>query len=251
MNTSRPISRWRAAGIHVGITVVVAILVGTLLFGIWYPPPYFGAGGADHLMLVLVLVDLAIGPLLTLIVFKPGKWGLKFDLWVIALLQVAALGYGLHVMAAARPIFLVGNLDRFVLVPSNAITDADLQKGHANAYRERSLTGARLVGARIPDEAARQKLISAALSGLDIESFPEYYVPYESVSNELLRHAKPLDTLLSRPGATPALDDWLARHHRDRASVVWVPVVSRVYDLSMLIDAKSGEPLRAFAIDPW
>src|ERR1700742_1955795 len=49
MNTSRPMSRWQGAGIHVGITVVVAILVGTLLFGVWYPPPYFGAGGADHL----------------------------------------------------------------------------------------------------------------------------------------------------------------------------------------------------------
>ncbi len=171
-------SRWQAAGIHVGITVVVAILVGTLLFGIWYPPPYFGAGGADHLMIVLVSVDLTIGPLLTLIVFKSGKWGMRFDLWVIALLQVTALGYGLSVMAKSRPIFLVGNIDRFVLVPSNAIEDADIAKGHADEYRTRSWTGAQLVGASIPDEAARQKLISAAFAGLDIENFPEYYVPY-------------------------------------------------------------------------
>jgi hypothetical protein len=251
MHTSRPISRWRAAGIHVGITVVVAILVGTLLFGIWYPPPYFGAGGADHLMLVLVLVDLTIGPLLTLIVFKSGKWGMKFDLCVIALLQLAALGYGLHVIAESRPIFLVGNLDRFVLVPSNAIADTDLAKGRSDAFRTRSMTGARLVGASIPDEAARQKLISAALAGLDIENFPEYYVPYDSVSKEMLQHAKPLDTLLAKPGAAPIVEDWLARNHRDRASVEWVPVVSRAYDLSMLIDATTGEPLRAFPIDPW
>lgn len=244
-------SRWQAAGIHVGITVVVAILVGTLLFGIWYPPPYFGAGGADHLMLVLVSVDLTIGPLLTLIVFKSGKWGMKFDLCVIALLQVAALGYGLSVMAKSRPIFLVGNIDRFVLVPSNAIQDADLAKGRAEAYRTRSWTGARLVGATIADEAARQKLISAALAGLDIENFPQYYVPYGDVTKELLPHAKPLDSLRSRPGAARMIDDWLARSGRSPASVVWLPVVSRNYDLSMLIDSKTGEPLKAITIDPW
>ncbi len=250
MNTTRPISRWQAAGIHVGITVVVAILVSTLLFGIWYPPPYFGAGGADHLMIVLVSVDLTIGPLLTLIVFKSGKWGMRFDLWVIALLQVTALGYGLSVMAKSRPIFLVGNIDRFVLVPSNAIGDADIAKGHADEYRTRSWTGARLVGASIPDEAARQKLISAAFAGLDIENFPEYYVPYRDVAQELVKHAKPLETLRKRAGAS-IVDDWLARNHRDPASVVWLPVVSRAYDLSMLVDRSTGQPLQAFPIDPW
>jgi hypothetical protein len=244
-------SRWQAAGIHVGITVVVAILVGMLLFGIWYPPPYFGAGGADHLMLVLVSVDLTIGPLLTLIVFKSGKWGMKFDLWVIALLQIVALGYGVSVIAKSRPIFLVGNIDRFVLVPSNAIADADLAKGRAEAYRTRSWTGARLVGATIPDEAARQQLISAALSGLDIENFPEFYRPYGDVAKELVQHAKPLDNLRSRPGAARIVDDWLARHNRSPASVAWLPVVSRNYDLSMLIDRTTGEPLAPVAIDPW
>jgi hypothetical protein len=244
-------SRWKAAGIHVGITVIVAILVGTLLFGIWYPPPYFGAGGADHLMIVLVSVDLVIGPLLTLIVFKSGKRGMKFDLCVIALLQVTALGYGLSVMAKSRPVFLVGNIDRFVLVPANAIEDADLAKGRADEFRTRSWTGARLVGAAIPDEAARQKLISAALAGLDIENFPEYYVPYGDVAHELLKQGKPLESLRKRPGAARLVDDWLARNGRAASSVVWLPVVSRAYDLSMLIDSTTGEPLRAIPIDPW
>ena len=244
-------SRWQAAGIHVGITVVVAILVGMLLFGVWYPPPYFGAGGADHLMLVLVSVDLTIGPLLTPIVFKSGKWGMKFDLCVIALLQIVALGYGISVIAKSRPIFLVGNIDRFVLVPSNAIADADLAKGRAEPYRTRSWTGARLVGATIPDEAARQQLISAALSGLDIENFPEFYRPYGDVAKELVQHAQQLDSLRKKPGAAGVLDDWLARHDRAPASVAWLPVVSRSYDLSMLIDSKTGEPLSPIAIDPW
>ena len=35
-----------------------------------------------------------VGPLLTLIVFRAGKPGMKFDLAVIGLVQVAALAYG-------------------------------------------------------------------------------------------------------------------------------------------------------------
>src|SRR5262249_35748019 len=109
-------TRWKAATIHSSISAIIAIAVGALLFGVWYPPPYFHAAGADELVLLLVGVDLAIGPLLTLIVFRPGKWGLKFDLVAIGVLQSAALIYGMSVVLQSRPVFLVGVFDRFNLV---------------------------------------------------------------------------------------------------------------------------------------
>src|SRR4051794_12122697 len=119
-------TRWKAAAIHSSISAAVALLVGALLFGLWYPPPYFHAAGADELILVLVGVDLAVGPLLTLIVFRPGKRGLKFDLVTIGVIQSAALVYGMSIILQSRPIFLVGTLDRFDLVSANEISDADL-----------------------------------------------------------------------------------------------------------------------------
>ena len=251
MITKKPMSRWQAAGIHVGISVLIGILVALLLFGVWYPPPYFVAGGADHLMLVLVSVDLVLGPLLTLVVFKAGKWGMKFDLFAIGVFQACALAYGLHVMAASRPVFLVGNLDRFVLVAANEIEDSDLAKGHGDEFRTRSWLGARLAGARIADEKARQELISAAILGKDIQNYPEYFVPYSTVTPELLRRAKPLDELRKRRGASPVIDGWLQKSGRQAADIVWLPVTARMADLSMLMDRASGEPLQALAIDPW
>src|SRR5262245_26907069 len=106
-------TRWKAAAIHSSISAVIALLVGALLFGVWYPPPYFHAAGADELVLLLVGVDLGIGPLLTLIVFRSGKPGLRFDLWVIACAQTVALIYGLSIMLQSRPVFLVAAFDRF------------------------------------------------------------------------------------------------------------------------------------------
>ena len=100
-------SRWKAAAIHLSISAAIGLVVGALLLLVWYPPPYFHAAGADQLVLLLVGVDLVLGPLLTLILFRSGKKGLKFDLAMIAVLQTTALVYGLSVVLQSRPVFLV------------------------------------------------------------------------------------------------------------------------------------------------
>ena len=114
-------SRWKAAAIHLSISAAIGLVVGALLLLVWYPPPYFHAAGADQLVLLLVGVDLVLGPLLTLILFRSGKKGLKFDLAMIAVLQTTALVYGLSVVLQSRPVFLVSAVDRFVLVSASEI----------------------------------------------------------------------------------------------------------------------------------
>ena len=84
-------SRWKAASIHLSISILVGLLVLALLFLVWYPEPYFEAAGGQHLIVVLLGVDLVLGPLMTLILFKSGKWGMRFDLWMIGIIQSAAL----------------------------------------------------------------------------------------------------------------------------------------------------------------
>ena len=50
-------SRWKAAGLHLLISLVVAILAGSLIYFVWYPPPYFQVAGGSTLMLVMMGVD--------------------------------------------------------------------------------------------------------------------------------------------------------------------------------------------------
>ena len=54
------------------------------MLAVWYPQPYFAAMGGATLILLLIGVDVVIGPLITLIVFDPKKKSLRFDLAVIA-----------------------------------------------------------------------------------------------------------------------------------------------------------------------
>ena len=95
-------------------TVVGAfILVASL---IWYPSPYLEISGVLAVIGILAMVDIVLGPLLTLIIFKPGKPGLKMDIAIIVSVQVVAFFYGAHIIYNQRPAYVVFVVDRFEVV---------------------------------------------------------------------------------------------------------------------------------------
>jgi hypothetical protein len=94
--------RWKAAGLHLALSALIALTVVLLLLAVWYPQPYFQAMGGEKLLRLLIGVDVVLGPLITLIIFDPRKPALKWDLAAIAALQVTALAYGGVVMFQAR-----------------------------------------------------------------------------------------------------------------------------------------------------
>lgn len=249
-------SRWKAAAIHAATSAVVAVAVGAVLFGVWYPPPYFEASGADELILLLVGVDLCIGPLLTLIVFRQEKRGLKFDLIVIVIVQIAALLYGLSVIVESRPVFLVAVVDRFVLVSANEIYDADLVKGPEPRFRTRSWTGPRLVAAVLPkDLKERNDLTFSVTPDHDIQDMPKYYRDFAAGTRTLLINSKPLRVLREKragnPRALARIAAGIAATDHEEFTLRWVPIQARKVDMVMLIDSQSAVPLEAIAVNPW
>ena len=134
-------SRWQAAGIHLGISAIVAALVMGVLFLVWYPSTYFAAMGGEQLVYLLVGCDVVLGPLITLIIYKAGKKGLKFDLAFIGMLQAAALTYGVTVAAAARPVYTAFVVDRFEVAAANEIDPDELTKVTNPEYKTLPWTG--------------------------------------------------------------------------------------------------------------
>ena len=239
--------------LHLCISIVIGLVAMTLLFGFWYPPPYFSAAGADQLALLLVGVDVGIGPLLTFIVFKPGKKGLTFDLFVIAALQLGALVYGLHTVAASRPVFLVFAVDRFELVAANQIADADLKQGKEDRFRRRSWKGPLLVYGEMPtDPKEHGELAFSGAEGRDLQNLPRYFRDYDGNAIKVAEHAHDLATLRPKIDTDSAavLDSWLQRNALRDADVRWVPVVARRKDATVLIARDSGKVLAALPIEP-
>jgi len=244
-------SRWRAAAIHASISAVIALLVGALLLGVWYPPPYFHAAGADALV-PLLCGSVAIGPVLTLSVFRLGKRGMKFDLVIIAIVHAAAIAFSLWIIAGSRPVFLVAAVDRIVAVSANAIADTDLQQGRSEEFRTRSWTGPRLAAIELPTEPAERNHLVFLVGDRNVEDLPRYYVAYGEGSKTLLPAAKALDALRGKNAEAAALvDGWLRRSGRNADDIRWVPLQARKDDLVMLLDRRSAQPLQALAINPW
>ena len=120
--------RIKAFLIHGLVSISVALLVIGLVFFIWYPSPLAKAVGVTHIFLMMLVIDVILGPLLTLLVYKQGKKTLLFDLTVIVLLQISALGYGLWTISQGRPAWLVFNVDRFDNVRVNEIDNRNIAK---------------------------------------------------------------------------------------------------------------------------
>lgn len=251
--SKQPMTRWKAAGLHLLISVVVAALVGSLIYFIWYPPPYFRIAGGSTLMPLIMGVDVIIGPFLTLAVFKAGKKGLKFDLAVIAVLQIAAFCYGMHTIAVARPVFVVAEIDRFVVVAANQLDDKDLAEATSPEFSTRSWTGPRLVGVRVPKQGADALAIAmSGMAGKDVEKFPKYYVPYSEVSAHLLSRAHPLSALeAKRPTQADQIRRFVSRRGGQMQDFVYLPLEGRLASFTMVLDAKSAQPAGALAVDPW
>lgn len=246
-------SRWKASLIHFSLSLLVAAVAVGLLLGVWYPPPYFQAGGADRLLLLVVGVDVILGPLLTLVVFDTRKPELKRDLAIIVAVQLLALGYGFHVMLQSRPAFLVAAVDRFVVVAANDLDRQDLEAAGDPRWRSLSWAGPELVATQRPESAEeRNALLLSGLDGKDIERLPRYYVEYAHEAPNLLARAHPLSRLRTmNPDDAGKIDAWLKRNNRAEESVVWLPIIARMDDITMLLDKETGEPLGAIALAPW
>lgn len=246
-------SRWKAAALHLSISATIGLIAGVLILGVWYPPPYGQAAGATELVMLLLGVDVVLGPLLTLIVFRSGKRSLKFDLSVIALLQACALLYGMSVVMRARPVFIVAAVHRFVLVSANDLDVADLAEGSKPEFRSLPWTGPRLVFAQLPgDPKQRSDLLFSGMAGKDIEKFPRYYLEYASHAPQMLTHAKSLEALQKAlPNATETINAWLSAQSRTTNDVVWLPLTGARATLTILLDSRSGEVLGTLPIDPW
>ena len=250
--TKTPISRWRAASIHLAISAVVVATIFSIIFFVWYPGPLFQTFGGRQLFLLIAMVDLGIGPLITLIIFKHGKKGLKFDLVVIAVLQVAALAYGSAALYESRPVWIVFVKDRFELVRANQVVEAERAKAKP-PYDELSLTGPRLVGARLPKDPDEQLRIAlTAAAGQDVQTYPQYLVPYADVKGQVVERAMPISRLreLNR-GAGAAIDRAIAKLGRKELAVGFIPMRAGRSDLTVFVDRKTGDILATVPLNPW
>lgn len=242
-----------ASSVHLGLSLLVAAVAASLVFFLWYPYPYREISGGRELFLIVIAVDVIMGPLLTLVVFNRGKpWKeLRRDLAIIGLLQLSALGYGLWTVSVARPVHLVFEFDRFRVVHAADIAPELLEKA-APEWRQLPWLGPTLLGLRdFKDASEKTDATMMALRGLSLAAQPGLWQSYEKTKLEVLQKARPLAELKQRfPNRTAEIDAALAKV-ADSAAHAWgyIPLAGRQNFWTVLLDTHSAEVLAFVPID--
>lgn len=237
-------NRWKAFAGHLAISAgLVAALLALFIFYL-FPMPFFTADGGWRGIRIIALVDVTIGPLLTLIVCSKGKsrGKLVFDLTVIGLLQVSALVSGLWTVYAARTETVLFVDGTFYAI--DALTAESLGPDY---HRLAAASGDRPLYAVIdlPDDIdARQKLRSEALtSGMPLYRKVEFIKPLgAAATSEIARSLSKTEKVLANPAARDAFEKWLSTNAMRREDVLVVPTWCRYEKVVTLIDKRSGLP---------
>jgi len=245
-------TRYRASLTHLAISAVIVGAVLAVVFLLWYPGATFEIAGAVDPVFVLIGVDLVLGPLLTLIVFKQGKPGLKFDLSFIAAVQLAALAYGSYTLHAERPHYLVFAIDRVTLIANKGI---DLASIRDEKLTHKPLGGIVRVFARAPaDPEEFQRFLNSVLfDGMpDLERRTEFWESWDSGTDEIRKTIQPLASF------APASDQEgrqvaaaLEKYGNEHPHLGFLPIGGIEEDIGMLVDQDSLIPLDVIRINPW
>jgi hypothetical protein len=248
-------NRFTASGLHLAIsaTIALAVIIGMKL--VWYPDPYFQATGASGLILILVAVDVTIGPLITLVVFnlRKPRLELKRDLSIIALFQIAALLYGIHVVFVARPVYAVFNVNSFDLVVASEIDPGELKKAQRDEFKSLPLWGPQIIAAKWPSDRQESKTLffSSVLGGADLYDLPRYYVPYEELIQQAKAAAKPLAMLRKKAGGDASVDRFIAKSGYQETQLGFVPLRGKRMSLSVVLRRDNGKVVGFLPIDPF
>lgn len=244
--------RLAASAIHLGLSLCVAALAALLVFGIWYPYPYREISGGRDLFLLVVTVDVILGPLITLAVFnrKKPRTELRRDLAIVGLLQLAALAYGLWTVAVARPVHMVFEIDRFRVIHAIEIDPALVPKT-PDGINALPLTGPTLLGLRaFKDSQEGMDATLAALQGLQLGARPDLWQTYEQSVPDILKAAKPVTLLKLRFAPQAAdIDRVLSAAGHSDQNTLYLPMIGRKSFWTVFVDAKTAQVVGTMPLD--
>jgi hypothetical protein len=226
-------ARIKAFLIHLTCSMLLAGCALALVFLVWYPAPLAEAFGVTHIFLLMLAIDVIIGPLLTLLVYKVDKKTLKFDLAAILVVQLSMFGYGIHTVAIGRPAWLVFNNDQFYAVRAADISDKNRQSANSEFYRI-PLFGPKWAAVLLPEDKKQRKqiILNTIQSGSSLFGSPYLYAPLSSKITNIQKSAHPI-SLLGQWNSVETLKDVLSAAP---TATAWLPLWTDRRSMIVLLD---------------
>ncbi len=249
------ISKIKAFLIHLSISVVIFITVLLLCLFTWYPEFYFTASDTRIPIYTIVFVDVGIGPLLTLIVYKRGKPGLLLDLAMIVLFQIVALAGGIWVLYSERPVLTVFHQGYYFCLNTSFATaaSADMSKFPRT---DRLIPNAFLPRPATPEEKKRREDILNKMPADQLPPpypafvFGEQFKPIEKDDvPKILEDELEITTAISaEPEYQQHWDKFQEKHPDALKKFAFFPLVCSTAELLAATDRDTGQIIDAVQI---
>jgi hypothetical protein len=183
--------RLTAFSAHFSVSAcALGLILGPLYAG-WYRWPGWYLTGVLNVALILLCVDVALGPTATLIVANPRKarHTLARDIAVIVAVQLTALGYGAITLWLGRPLYYTFSVDRLQMVQAADLAAAEIVRARREnpALAPHWYSRARWMWAPLPaDPAEANKIVQSAIfGGPDVIQMPRYFKPWDAGLGQL------------------------------------------------------------------
>lgn len=194
--------RLKAFGLHLlGSAVVLTLVLGALWLG-WYRWPGWYLSSVLHVVGIVVMVDLVVGPTLTLIVANPGKLRRIFarDVAVIVSVQLAALVYGTVTLWSGRPLYYAFSVNSLNCVQASDIdvSEAAAALRQNPAFAPHWYSRPRWIWAPLPDDPDEAVGIVQGTTfgtGKDVVDMPRYFKPWGQGLPKLREQLSRLDDI--------------------------------------------------------
>jgi hypothetical protein len=191
--------RLKAFSLHLlSSATVLTLILGCLYFG-WYRWPGWYLTDVKTVVLVMVCVDVVLGPTLTLIIANPKKSRreLTRDIGIIVAVQLCALTYGSVSLWNGRPLYYAFSVNIIQLVQAYDIdaSEAKLGREQNPGLAPHWYSLPRWVWAPLPQDAEETKKIvtSTITGGDDVISMPRYFKSWEEGLPSLRGQLKKVD----------------------------------------------------------
>lgn len=194
------------------ISQAIILLFLVFAYFVWFPHSFTQLGGFNKTALMLIFVDLVLGPLLVFIVYKEGKKYLAFDINVLLSIQLIAFIFGAYSLFLKHPAYAVFSDDRFILTNVSSLYP---RQDWSTQLTSSFFSSPKLVYAKTPDDPRdKSKLIVEILlkRAPDINNRPKYYEPLEQHVHTVFSKSIDLNTLLLNEEIKEKLSFFLIKH---------------------------------------
>jgi hypothetical protein len=193
--------RLKAFGLHLlGSACALTVVLGGMYVG-WYRWPGWYLSSVLHIVGIVLLVDVVIGPTLTLVVASPGKprKELARDIGMIVAVQLVALGYGTVTLWMGRPLYYAYSVDCLQLVQASDLQSDEIALGQRQnpqlAPHWYSLP--RWIWAPLPaDPHQAMSLVQGTLfGGKDVVQMPRMFRPWAQGLPDLRKQLRTVEQM--------------------------------------------------------